>query len=159
VSDLVEVGRVGRPHGVAGAFVVERPSDDPGRFAVGARLLAGDVEVEVVESRRVGGGRLAIRLDRPVARGTVLEVPRATLPEPEEDAYYVFQLVGLRVEEAGGRALGRVAEVLELPANDVLELDTGVLLPLVGACVREVDLQAGRIVVEHGYAEPQELDA
>jgi ribosomal 30S subunit maturation factor RimM len=66
----------------------------------------------------------------------------------------VFQLVGLRVEEPDGRVLGAVAEVIDAPANDVLELDTGLLLPLVGACVREVDLQAGRIVVERGYADP-----
>ncbi|HSC91702.1 MAG TPA: ribosome maturation factor RimM [Gaiellaceae bacterium] len=132
--------------------MVERASDDPSRFAVGARLLAAGEEVEVVESKRAGGGRLVVRLDRPVPRGTPLEVPRESLPVPDEDAYYVYQLVGLRVEEAGGRDLGRVADVIGAPANDVLELDTGLLLPLVGACVREVDLQAGRIVVEPGYA-------
>jgi 16S rRNA processing protein RimM len=153
VSETVRVGRVGRPHGIAGAFVVEDPSDDPARFAVGARLLAGGDEVEVVESRRVGGGRLAIKLDRPVARGTALELRRDELPEPEEDAYYVFQLVGVRVEEEGGRDLGTVRDVISAPANDVLELDSGVLLPLVGACVLEVDLQAGRILVAPGYAD------
>jgi 16S rRNA processing protein RimM len=153
VSETVRVGRVGRPHGIAGAFVVEEPSDDPARFAVGARLLAGGDEVEVVESRRVGGGRLAIKLDRPVARGTTLELRRDELPEPEEDAYYVFQLVGVRVEEEGGRDLGTVRDVISAPANDVLELDSGVLLPLVGACVLDVDLQAGRILVAPGYAD------
>ncbi len=152
--DRVRVGRVGRRHGIAGAFVVEDASDDPGRFAVGARLLAGGDDAEVVESKRVGGGRLAIKRDRPVERGTALEVARDALPEPDEDAYYVFQLVGLRVEEPDGRALGTVADVIDAPANDVLELDSGLLLPLVGACVREVDLQAGRIVVERGYADP-----
>jgi 16S rRNA processing protein RimM len=153
VSETVQVGRVGRPHGVAGAFVVEEPSDDPARFAVGARLLAGGEEVEVLESRRVGGGRLAIRLDRALPRGTPLELSRDALPEPEEDAYYVFQLVGLRVEEQGGRDLGSVADVITAPANDVLELDSGLLLPLVGACVLEVDLQGGRILVAPGYAD------
>jgi 16S rRNA processing protein RimM len=152
VAATVQVGRVGRPHGLAGAFVVEDASEDPARFAPGARLLAGGAEVEVLESKRAGGGRLVVRLDRPVPRGTRLEVRRDELPEPEEDAYYVFQLVGLRVEDGDGRELGRVADVIERPANDVLELDTGVLLPLVGACVREVDVHAGRIVVEPGYA-------
>jgi 16S rRNA processing protein RimM len=153
VSETVRVGRVGRPHGVAGAFVAEESSDDPARLAVGARLLAGGEEVEVVESRRVGGGRLAIRLDRAVPRGTALEVRRDELPEPEQDAYYVFQLVGLRVEEEGGRALGRVTDVIGAPANDVLELDSGLLLPLVGACVLDVDLRTGRILVAPGYAD------
>jgi 16S rRNA processing protein RimM len=80
-------------------------------------------------------------------------VPRSELPPPDEDAYYVFELVGLRVEEEGGRALGEVADVENLPANDVLVLDTGVLLPLVDACVLEVDVASRRIVVAPGFAD------
>ena len=152
VSERVVVGRVGRPHGLNGAFVVERPSDDPQRFAVGARLLASGEPAEVVESKRVGGGRIAIRLDRRVERGTELEVDRAELPAPEDDTYYIFQLVGLTVVEEGGRELGRVEDVLEYPANDVLELDSGLVLPMVEDCVLNVDLTEGRIVVATGYA-------
>jgi ribosomal 30S subunit maturation factor RimM len=44
-----------------------------------------------------------------------------------------------------------VIEVSSGPANDVLELDTGLALPLVDACVEEVDLEAGRIVVQTGF--------
>ena len=72
-----------------------------------------------------------IKLDRPVPRGATLAVRRDELPEPGEDAYYVFQLVGLAVEEEGGRALGTVTDVENGPANDTLELDSGLLLPLV----------------------------
>ncbi|MDQ4030173.1 MAG: ribosome maturation factor RimM, partial [Actinomycetota bacterium] len=139
--DRVRVGRVGRPHGLAGAFVVEDASEAPERFAVGARLFAGGDPAEVVESKRAGGGRLVIRLDRPVERGVALEIDRSDLPPPEEDAYYVFQLVGLVVEEEGGRTLGRVSDVVNAPANDVLELDSGISLPLVADCVLDVDLE------------------
>ena len=93
-----------------------------------------------------------IRLDREVARGAAIEVERSDLPEPEEGEFYAFQLVGLEVEEAGGRKLGRVTEVASGPANDVLELDTGLALPLVDACVQEVDLDAGRILVQPGFS-------
>ena len=146
------VGRVGRPHGISGAFVVERASYDPQRFVVGAKLFAGGELVEVVESKRVGGGRIAIRLDRRVERGADLEVDRSELPEPEDDSYYIFQLVGLTVVEEGGRELGRVEDVLGYPANDVLELDSGLVLPMVEDCVLNVDLTEGRIVVATGYA-------
>ena len=88
-------------------------------------------------------------------RGATLAVPREALPPLGEDEYYSFQLVGLEVEEEGGRVLGRVKDVLDYPANDVLELDSGVSLPLVEACVRQVDLEGGRIVVSRGFAEPQ----
>ena len=58
-------------------------------------------------------------------------------------------------EGEGGRLLGRVADVVNYPANDVLELDSGLSLPLVEACVRKVDLESGRIVVTAGFAEPE----
>jgi len=147
----VQVGRVGRPHGIAGAFFVEEASDDPERFSVGGTLLVGRTPAKIVESKR-SGGRPVIRLDREVERGSAIEIDRTELPQPEEGEYYAFQLVGLEVQEEGGAMLGRVVEISTNPANDVLELDTGLALPLVDACVQEVDLVAGRILVQSGFA-------
>jgi 16S rRNA processing protein RimM len=152
VRDLVEVGRVGRPHGRDGSFVVEGASEDPRRFEVGAELWVDGEVARVVASKRAGG-RPVIALEREVPRGAALQVPAAELPPPEEDAYYVFQLVGLTVEEEGGRTLGRVRAVEPGVANDVIELDSGLALPLHEACVLEVDVDAGRIVVARGFAE------
>jgi 16S rRNA processing protein RimM len=150
----VLVGRVGRPHGLDGSFFVESPSDDDRWFTVGSRLLAGDVEVEVVAARRGAGGRPVIRLDREIARGAPLEVAREALPPTDEDEYYVFELVGLEVVEEGGRVLGSVVRVEPGVANDALELDGGLMLPLVGACVRDIDLEAQRILVAPGFSDP-----
>ena len=146
------VGRVGRPHGVDGSFFVEGASDAPERFARGAVLLVDGKPAEIVVSKRGAGGRPVIKLERTVPRGATLAVRREDLPEPEEDAYYVFQLVGLNVEEEGGRALGTVTEVENGPANDTLALDTGLLLPLVESCVLDIDLDEGRILVARGFA-------
>lgn len=147
----VQVGKVGKPHGLEGAFVVEGASEDPDRFAIGTTLLVDGEIAEVVESKKAGG-RPVIRLDRDVPRGAEIEVERGDLPEPGENEYYAFQLVGLEVEEAGGQRLGRVTEISSGPANDVLELDTGLALPLVDACVQEVDLEGGRILVQPGFS-------
>jgi 16S rRNA processing protein RimM len=114
-------------------------------------VRAGGQEVRV-EQRKHAGGRLVIRLDRPVPRGTRLEVPRAELPTAAPGEYYVFELVGLEVVEKGGRRLGVVTDVVPGPANDALELDTAILLPLVEACVRQVDLDGRRILVAPGFA-------
>jgi len=146
----VRVGKVGKPHGLEGAFFVEEGSDDPERFAKGVTLLVDGQPARIVESKRAGG-RPVIRLDREVARGAAIEVERDQLPEPVEGEYYAFQLVGLEVEEEGGEKLGRVTEIASGPANDVLELDTGLALPLVDACVRKVDLSGGRILVQPGF--------
>ena len=155
-SDLVRVGRVGKPQGLDGGFFVDGASERPDVFAAGATLYMGEEPATVVASRRGSGGRPVIVLDREVQRGAELAVARATLPGlTDEDEFYVFQLVGLSVEEEGGRLLGRVREVLEYPGNDVLELDSGASLPLVEACVRQVDLAGGRIVVAVGFADPE----
>ena len=148
----VRVGKVGKPHGLGGAFVVEEASEDPERFAEGATLLVGGEPARIVESKRAGG-RPVIRLDRETERGAAIELERSELPEPGEGEYYAFQLVGLDVEEVGGEKLGRVTEVSSGPANDVLELDTGIALPLVDVCVQEVDLAGGRIVVQPGFTD------
>jgi 16S rRNA processing protein RimM len=153
MTDLVPIGRVGRPHGRDGAFVVEDASEAPERLAVGARLLVGGEPARVVESKRAGG-RPVVRLDRDAPRGARLEVPRAALPALGPDSYYVFELQGLEVVEEGGERLGRVRDVVPYPANDVLELDSGLDLPLVEACVRAIDLDAGRILVTRGFAAP-----
>jgi 16S rRNA processing protein RimM len=154
-SDLVPIGKVGRPHGLDGSFFVEGPSDRAGAFAKGTVLHVDGEPAAIVVSKHGAGGRPVIRLDRTVSRGATLAVPRDELPDLPEDEYYAFQLVGLAVEEEGGRHLGHVREVLDYPANDVLELDSGLSLPLVVACVRQVDLAAGRIVVAPGFADPE----
>ena len=155
-SDLVPIGRVGKPHGLDGGFFVDGASERQEVFAQGATLFAAGEPATVVASRHGSGGRPVIRLDRHVERGAELAVARTTLPNlADEDEFYVFQLVGLNVEEEGGRQLGRVREVLEYPGNDVLELDSGASLPLVEACVQQVDLAGGRIVVAAGFADPE----
>jgi 16S rRNA processing protein RimM len=151
-AEPVTVGRVGKSHGLDGSFVVENASEAQERFEVGAELIVEGEPAKVV-ARRHARGRPVIRLDRRVPRGAPLEVPREALAPPGEDEYYVFQLVGLRVQEDGGDDLGTVTDVVPGVANDVLELDSGIALPMVEDCVRDVDLVAGRILVAPGFSE------
>ena len=148
---LVPIGRVGRPHGLDGAFVVEHASDDPSRWEVGAAVVVDGTPAVITLSRRVGGGRRAIRLDRTVARGAELAVRLSELPDPGPDSYYEFQLVGLVVVDEDGGELGRVVGVHSGVANDNLELADGTLVPMIEDAIRAVDLDAGRVVVVSGF--------
>ena len=56
--------------------------------------------------------------------------------------------------EEGGQSLGIVRAVVPGVANDALELESGLLLPLVAACVRSIDLEAARILVAPGFSDP-----
>jgi 16S rRNA processing protein RimM len=152
MTERVVIGRVGKPHGLDGSFYVEQPSLDERWWRVGAQLVAGGRDVQVVGARRAQS-RPVIRVDPPVERGAVIEVDRSALPPTEEDEYYAFELVGLAVEEEGGRALGIVESVDPGVANDVLALDSGILLPMVEDCVREIDLDARLILVAQGFVD------
>lgn len=145
------VGRVGRPHGLDGAFVVEHGSDDESRYIVGAVLHVRGVPATVILSRRVGRGRHAILLDRRVERGETLTVPRADLPVLAEDEFYNFEIIGLRVEEVGGRALGIVRDVLPGSANDNLELDDGTLVPMIEDAIASIDPAHGVVLLNPGF--------
>jgi len=151
VTDRVSVGRVGRPHGLDGAFVVERGSDDERRYRVGETIDVDGVPAKVVLSRRVGGGRRAIKLDRPVERGQELTIPRAALPPPDPGCFYVFELVGLRAVTEAGEEVGTVEDVLPGVANDNLELSNGPLVPMIEDAVLEIDVAGGRVVINSTF--------
>jgi len=160
MSDTVEVivGIVGRPHGIKGEVGIELRTDEPERrFAPGSILRPeGGGRVLTVESARDHSGRLLVRFrecaDRSAVeriRGTVLVVDVVDGERPADDEeYYDRQLVDLHVLDAGGAEVGRVAHVVHLPEQDLLEVRTpaGVrLVPFVRALVPEVDLAAGTV--------------
>jgi 16S rRNA processing protein RimM len=151
VPDLIPVGRVGRPHGLDGAFVVERASDDERRYAVGARLFVDGTPAVVTLSRRAGARRRAIRLDRDVERGQELTVDRADLPPVEPGSFYVVDLIGLAVVDDAGGERGTVRDVHSGVANDNLELSDGVLVPMIEDAVLSIDLEAGRVVIAAAF--------
>jgi 16S rRNA processing protein RimM len=86
-------------------------------------------------------------------RGTSLFVPRERLPSLPDDEYYHADLIGLAAHDTGGELIGRVTAVYNHGAGDILEIATNrhksaLLLPFTLAIVPNVDLAAGRIVVD-----------
>ena len=158
----VVVGRVGRAHGIRGELVVEPRTDEPDRrFAPGAVLHVaerGDGMLTVRSAHRQGA-RLRVSFaevgDRESAealRGALLAVDVDADERPEDaEEYYDRQLVGLVAVTTEGSTAGVVAEVMHLPAQDVLVLrrpdGAQALVPFVAELVPEVDLAAGRLVV------------
>ncbi|MEA2681725.1 MAG: rRNA processing protein RimM [Chloroflexota bacterium] len=154
----VRVGFVRRAVGLTGEVEVEQLGDNPRRFEPGSVVRAAGSEVRVERAHSTGGSAWRLKLvgidGRDAAdrlRGQYLEVPAAELEELPEGQYYQWQLIGLQVYDTGGRKLGRLAEVLEYPANDVYQVEGQageVLVPALRDVVREVDLESGRMVVD-----------
>jgi hypothetical protein len=98
VSELVLVGRVGRPHGLDGSFVVEEASEAPERFAQGAELLAAGEPARVLASKRAGQGRLVVQLDRMVGDVRFVNAGSVGMPYEDEVAAFWTLLVDHEVE-------------------------------------------------------------
>jgi 16S rRNA processing protein RimM len=160
---LLVVARVGRAHGIKGELAVEVRTDEPDtRLAPGSVLLTDPPERGplTVRASRDHSGRLLVRFegvdDRTAAealRGTLLQVDVDPDAVPDEDdAWYDHQLVGLTVVDTTGAVVGEVADVLHLPAQDVLAVarpdGSEALVPFVSEIVPAVDVAARQVVVD-----------
>ena len=157
---LILVGRIAAAHGLRGLVKLQSLTGEPGAIGRYGPLLdaAGQRRFEVTVQNLVKGGvvaRIAGVEDRNAAeklRGIELYLPREALPPAEEGEYYHADLLGLAVELANGRPIGRVQAVDNFGAGDLLTVErpgrTAVSLPFTDRVVPVVDLAAGRIVVD-----------
>ncbi len=129
---MLDVGRVVKPHGLAGEVVVDLWSDPAERLSPSTRLQSDRGPMVVVSSRPHQGRHLvrfegvADRSGAEALRGLVLRAEPLDVP----DALWVHELVGARVVTVDGRDLGTVEAVEANPASDLLVLDGGALVPL-----------------------------
>ncbi|GBD22958.1 Ribosome maturation factor RimM [bacterium HR29] len=131
-------------------FDPEAPNLQPG-----GAVWAGERRYPIRGSRPAGGGAWLLALEgvssrdeAEALRGALLEVPDAELRRSSEDAYFVFELLGLRVVTDSGHVLGVIEEVLATGANDVYVVRSGereILVPAIGEVVQSVDLTAGEV--------------
>jgi 16S rRNA processing protein RimM len=159
----VVVGRIGRAQGIRGEVTVEVRTDAPEeRFSPGAVLFlsgrAGLPGQVVVAGHRWQNGRLVLSVagvaDRTAAeglRGALLEAD-VDVTETHDDEFHDIALIGLAVRDREGRPIGRIAEVLHLPGQDLLAITRPdapeLLVPFVQQMVPEVDLPGGFVVVD-----------
>jgi 16S rRNA processing protein RimM len=130
-EDLILVGRVAGAFGIKGevritAFTAEplalvdyktllREDGSPALTLTGGRVAKGGV---VARAREI-----ETREQAEAARGLQLFIPRASLPEPDdEDEFYIADLIGMDVVSLEGDLLGKVRSVRDFGAGDLLEV-------------------------------------
>ena len=159
------VGRIGRPHGIRGDVIVDVRTDDPElRFAAGSVLATepADGGPLTITGFRWHSGRLLVHFsgfdDRDHAdelRGVMLVVESDDLEDPgDPEEFRDHQLIGLTVLTAAGEQVGQVSDVLHY-GQDLLVIKGGgpregveILVPFVAPLVPEVDVAAGRLVID-----------
>ncbi len=161
-KDSLELGRIGAPYGIKGWVHVQSFTDPPEKlleyrsWSLSAR--GAESTHNVVEGRLQGNGVVA-RLegidDRDKAallHGSIISVPRSALPKLREREFYQADLIGLRVANLEGVALGEVSHFVETPGGDVMvvrgEAGREHWVPATKEHLSKVDLAAGEVVID-----------
>ncbi len=144
----LEVGRIGRAHGLRGDVVITPVSNISERFAVGSTLWV-DGQPHRIVSSRPNQHRFVVQFeavdDRNGAdalRGKLVEAE--PLAEPPDGELWVHELIGSEVRDRTGASVGRVVSVEANPAHDLLVLDGGALVPMVFV----VSSESGVVVID-----------
>jgi 16S rRNA processing protein RimM len=155
----LNVGRIGRAHGILGEATIEVRTDDAAtRFALNSSLETDEHGDLIVESVRVHNGILLLSFKGFTDRNAVeklrdvLVYAEIDINEPgeDEDDYHVLQLIGCNTYLEDGTLVGEITDVLNLPGQDVLVIagPTGeVLIPFVRALVPVVDIKNKKLTV------------
>ena len=144
----LEVGRVGKAHGLRGEVVVHAITNQPDRFTPGTVVEVNGTE-RTIETCRPHQDRWLVRFegvrDREGAealRGAVLTAePLGDAPDGE---MWAHEIIGADVVDQHGTTVGRVASIEANPAHDLLVLESGTLVPMVFVVAHE----PGRVVVD-----------
>jgi 16S rRNA processing protein RimM len=157
-SDLIQVGRVAGAFGVRGEVRITSFTADPAALVDYKDLKRedGSAGLTLTSGRAVKGGvivrakEVETREQAEALRGLKLYISRDRLPDPEEDEFYVTDLIGLKVETAEGEALGSVKAVQDFGAGDLLEIapleGATWYLPFTREAVPEVRIADGVVV-------------
>lgn len=152
------VAVIERPRGLRGELKALPLTDFPDRFRPGAQVYLMSERCTITRARW-HADRVYLQLagcsDRKAAdalRGELVEIPDTDRPDASQGLYYIDDIEGLRVATLAGEPLGSVREILRTGANDVWIVDRDaerdLLIPALRDIVREVDLEAGLIIVD-----------
>jgi 16S rRNA processing protein RimM len=165
---LILVGRVAGGFGVKGEVRVTTYTEDPLSILKYRELKRedGSAALTLISGRAVKDAviarakEIASKEDADRLRGLRLFVDRDALPPPDEDEFYLADLIGVEAVSPDGAVLGKVKAVQDFGAGDILEIDPGAggrtwYLPFTRECVPDLDLAAGRLVA----VRPDEVEA
>ena len=159
---MVIMGRVAAAQGLQGWIKVQPYTAEPGTLADYRTWWLGNEqqgwrELDVLQSNLHGRTVIAQLMgchDRTTAekyRGLMIAVPRSRLPKGKEDEYYWSDLIGLEVVNVAGERLGKVGNLQDTGANQVLCVAGGdgeILIPFIESAIKQVDLAGKTIQVD-----------
>jgi 16S rRNA processing protein RimM len=160
-ADRICIGAIAGAFGITGEVRLKSFCSTPSDIAAYGPLWSedGKRQFRITLTKPVAGGfgaRIAdvsTRDEAEALRGVSLFVDRTKLPSLPEDEFYHADLIGLAAVDTGGELLGKVTALHNHGAGDIIEISairhkSALLLPFTKAIVPNVDLAAGRIIVD-----------
>lgn len=170
-SRLILVGQIGGGFGVRGEVRVTAFTADPLALTAYGPLLRADgsVALTLTSTRPDKNGvvgrakEITTKEEADALRGLKLHVPRDRFPEPDEDEFYLADLIGVQARGTDGAVMGQVKSVQNFGADDMLEIAPATggptwYLPFTKEAVPELHLADGWLLAvppnEVGEREP-----
>jgi 16S rRNA processing protein RimM len=160
-QELICIGAIAGAFGVTGEVRLKSFCSEPSDIASYGPLSTedGSRQFRITLTKPVTGGfgariqGITTREAAEALRGTSLFVPRDRLPSLPDDEFYHADLIGLDVMDTGGSLLGKVTAIHNHGAGDIIEISStrhksALLLPFTKVIVPNVDLSAGRLIVD-----------
>lgn len=162
LPDFVAIGIIEKAHGIKGDVKVKPVTDNPPRFkslsTVNVEPPAGEMKELEVSKVLVRGNVVYLNFkgidtrDKAQAlRGAFINVKKEDVLPLEEGRFYHFEILGFEVKTTSGEFLGKVEEVMDLPANAVLVVknqNREYLIPVIQDVVKKMDMENGEIVIK-----------
>jgi len=163
MNQQVTVGVILRPHGLHGVAKVRPTTDDPRRFRRLERVSLhreahwlGDFRITHADVQ--GPQAVLVKFadcdtceSIDPLRGAEIRIARAEALPTQPNQFYHFDLLGLLVRTEAGRALGKIVQVLDYPANDIWVVHDDehneLLLPAISSIIKEVNLEQGYVTI------------
>jgi len=159
--ERVTVGKISRVRGIKGEMVVVPLTDDPRRFLKIHKVIITkeeNIREFLVERVREFKGKVLLKLKQVESpeeakklTGGFIEIERDQIVELSEGRYFIFDIIGLRVITTKGQRIGKIKEVISLPANDVYLVEGDKKqydIPAIKKVVRKIDLEKREMIIE-----------
>lgn len=163
MPNYLNIGKIVNTHGIRGEVRIQSLTDHPEeRYAKGSELVIelgrGEYTAVTVKSHRVHKSFDLLTFEEYTNINEVerfktkmLQVDEALLPELDEGEYYTSQLIGAEVVDEADNHIGKLKEILFLPANDVWVVERSnkkdLLLPHIDSVILNVDIKQKKITV------------
>ncbi len=130
---LLEIGRIGKPHGLRGEVSVRLTTDREERVAAGSVLFLSSREELIIENSRTHQNKHLVSFKGIDSRESADDISGEKLfatPLEDSEAIWVHDLIGKTVADNQGHDRGKIVEIQANPASDLLVLDDGTLVPV-----------------------------